>query len=187
MSQSHFSGRYEVELKYRIASKAQFLKQLSQIPHDIMLEDNYERDDYFDTPQRTLREQSKALCIRDMQPSGNRLWIVKGPGDDRCQATNITDVEAAKSMLVTLGYECVLTMQKTRSIYFVGDFHITVDVLPGIGEFAEFAIMTDDDSALEQYRAQILELAAKFGLTEQQREHRSYRTLFEIHHNTKAS
>lgn len=41
MSQSHFSGRYEVELKYRIASKAQFLKRLSQIPHDIMLEDNY--------------------------------------------------------------------------------------------------------------------------------------------------
>ncbi len=78
-------------------------------------------------------------------------------------------------------------MQKTRSIYFVGEFHITVDALPGIGEFAEFAIMTDDDSALEQYRAQLLELAATFGLTERQREHHSYRTLFELHHNTKAS
>lgn len=179
MSQSHFSGRYEVERKYRIASKTQFLHQLSQMPHDVMLEDNHERDDYFDTPQRTLREQHKALCIRDMQPSGIRLWIVKGPGDDCCQATNITDVDTAKNMLMTMGYECVLTMQKTRSIYFVGEFHITVDVLPGIGEFAEFAIMTDDESALAMYRAQLVELAARFGLAEQDREHRAYRTLFE--------
>lgn len=112
-----------------------------------------------------------------MEPSGIKLWIVKGPEEDCCQATNITDANNARQMLNTLGYDVVLKLNKIRSIYFVDKFHITVDHLHGLGEFAEFAIMTDDAGLLEGYRTELIGLASKFGLTDTELEHKSYRCL----------
>ncbi|MCF7362302.1 class IV adenylate cyclase [Vibrio diazotrophicus] len=178
MSSEHFKGKYEVELKFRISSKALFLEVLKGLPHETMLEDNAERDWYFDTPDNALQAQNKSLCIRTMEPSGIKLWIVKGPEADRCEATNITDADNAKSMLQNLGYRVSLQAMKTRSIYFVGNFHITVDSLDGIGDFVEFAIMTDDESKLETYRVELLNLASQFGLTESDLEFKSYKQMF---------
>ncbi|MBM7071390.1 class IV adenylate cyclase [Shewanella sp. 202IG2-18] len=177
MSHQHFVGKYEVEFKYRISSKFQFLKVLNTIPHEVMLVDNVEKDWFFDTPDRQLKQQNKSVSIREMQPSGIKLWIVKGPEADRCEATDITKSDHAKSMLNTMGYEVCLTMSKTRSVYFVGEFHITVDHLEGHGDFAEFAIMTNDEGKLEGYRVALKQLASQFGLTDDDVEYRSYRNL----------
>ncbi|MCC5515521.1 class IV adenylate cyclase [Vibrio splendidus] len=179
MTNDHFKGKYEVELKYRLSSKSEFLKTLNLIAHEVMLQDNQECDWYFDSPDRSLQAQNKSLCIRTMEPSGIKLWIVKGPESDRCEATNITDASNAKSMLENLGYEVILKAQKTRSIYFVGEFHITVDSLAGIGDFAEFAIMTDDESKLSVYKSELELLANKFGLTESELQTQSYKQMFE--------
>lgn len=184
MSAEHFQGQYEVELKYRLESKSDFLEVLGNIPHETMLEDNLESDWYFDTPDRSLQAQNKSVCIRSMEPSGIKLWIVKGPEADRCEATNITDAINAKSMLETMGYEVSLRASKTRSIYFVGKFHITVDSLEGIGDFAEFAIMTDDESMLMTYKSELEALASQFGLTQSSLQTKSYKQMFlerEIH------
>ncbi len=174
----HFKGKYEVELKYKLTSKTQFLSYLQAMNPEILLEDNLEHDCYFDfVGGSSLKEQNKSVCIRNMQPSGIKLWIVKGPEADRCEAVNITDSDKAKSMLLTMGFNLVLELQKTRSIYFIGKFHATVDHLEGLGDFAELAIMTDDESILGQYKQELLELAAKLGLTDAQLESRSYREM----------
>ncbi|PSU88143.1 class IV adenylate cyclase [Photobacterium kishitanii] len=178
MISEHFEGKFEVELKYRLKSKSQFLTILKSMTHEVMLQDNLESDCYFDTAEQHLLSENKSLCIREMEPSGIKLWIVKGPEADRCEATNITDANKAKSMLKTMGYHIVLAMKKTRSIYFVGKFHITVDNLDGLGDFAEFAIMTDDDSLLDGYRSELIILANKFGLGSTDIEHRSYRKIY---------
>lgn len=176
---THFEGRFEVEFKYRLVDRTPFLAALAALSPEVMLEDNQERDCYFDSPARTLASQGKTLVIRTMEPSGIRLWIVKGPGPDRCEAVNISDADKATSMLHNLGYEQVLRLEKRRSIYFVGSFHVTLDQLAGIGDFAELAIMTDDEGALPGYRQQLLALAARLGLNDGQLETRSYRTLCE--------
>ncbi|WP_375748619.1 class IV adenylate cyclase [Vibrio sp. HN007] len=178
MNEDHFKGKYEVELKYRLQSKSAFLQVLSNIPHEVMLQDNIENDWYFDRPDKPLEAENKSLCIRTMEPSGIKLWIVKGPEADKCEATNITDVVNARSMLETMGYNVVLKAQKVRSIYFVGDFHITVDTLEGIGDFAEFAIMTDDESKLSTYKVELEVLATKFGLTQSDLQTKSYKQMF---------
>ena len=82
------------------------------------------------------------------------------------------------SMLKTMGYEIILTMNKVRSIYFIGQYHVTLDYLKGIGHFAEFAIMTDEESMLANYRVELEKLSCQFGLSEADLEHRSYRQLF---------
>lgn len=144
MSHEHFKGKYEVELKYRVSCKDAFLRVLNTIEHQVMLENNSETDWYFDTAELSLKQQNKTVSIREMEPSGIKLWIVKGPEADRCEATDITKSDSAKSMLENMGYQVRLITRKVRSIYFVNQFHITLDHLAGIGDFAEFAIMTDD-------------------------------------------
>ncbi len=178
MSSDHFHGKYEVELKYRLESKASFLEVLKHIPHEIMFQDNLESDWYFDTPDKALYAQNTSVCIRKIEPSGIKLWIVKGPEADRCEATNITDEVSALSMLETMGYEITLKANKMRSIYFVDKFHITVDSLEGIGDFAEFAIMTDEESMLAKYKVELETLASRFGLTASELQTKSYKQMF---------
>ena len=178
MTNSHFVGKFEVELKYRIHSKSDFLDILYSIPHEVMVEDNIESDWHFDTPEGRLSDQGKSLSIRTMEPSGIQLWIVKGPEPDRCEATNISDAVKARSMLETMGYKNVLHTKKIRSIYFIDKFHITVDALQGIGDFAEFAIMTDDESMLSTYKRELTTLASQFGLTDSALQTQSYKQMF---------
>lgn len=80
-------------------------------------------------------------------------------------------------MLENMGYEVIQRSKKIRSIFFVGEFHITLDFLDGFGHFAEFAIMTDDETALASYREQLVALAQQFHLSEADREHRSYKEI----------
>ncbi|MDL3984401.1 class IV adenylate cyclase [Shewanella xiamenensis] len=174
---AHFNGKFEVELKYRLTDREAFWARLSTKSPEVMLEDNLEHDCYFDSPSVSLAAEHKSLCIREMQPSGIMLWIVKGPEKDRCEAVNITDANKAKSMLRTLGYQCVLEIKKRRSVYFLGEFHLTLDWLEGLGDFAELAIMTNDEAKLPIYEAQLLALAAELGLEESQREFLSYKQL----------
>ena len=174
---NHFKGKYEVELKYRLKSRTQFLTDLQSMNPEVMLENNLEYDSYFDFPPCSLNKQNKSVCIREMQPSGIMLWIVKGPEKNRCEAVNISDAAKAKRMLETMGYQRVLEVKKQRSVYFLNQFHVTVDYLEGVGDFAELAIMTDDEFMLENYKIQLLDLAQRLGLSQAQRELRSYQEL----------
>ena len=181
MSQAHFQGRFEVEFKYRLTDRPAFLKALLALNPEIMLEDNLEQDRYFDTPDDGLAQAGKSLAIRTMQPSGIQLWIVKGPEADRCEAVNISDADKAANMLLTMDYRQILEITKQRSIYFLGPFHVTLDHLTGIGDFAELAIMTDDEARLPEFRQQLLALAARLGLAPDMEEPHSYRTLCSQH------
>ncbi|MFM5615849.1 class IV adenylate cyclase [Aeromonas veronii] len=177
MSQTHFQGRFEVEFKYQLTDRPAFLKALLAFNPEIMLEDNLEQDRYFDTQDDALARAGKSLAIRTMQPSGIQLWIVKGPESDRCEAVNINDADKAANMLLTMNYRQILVITKRRSIYFIGPFHVTLDHLAGIGDFAELAIMTDDEARLPEFRQQLLALADQLGLSPDAQEPRSYRTL----------
>ncbi|WP_376867406.1 class IV adenylate cyclase [Aeromonas veronii] len=178
MSQAHFQGRFEVEFKYKLTDRPAFLKALLALNPEIMLEDNLEQDRYFDTPDNALAQAGKSLVIRTMQPSGIQLWIVKGPEMDRCEAVTINDADKAVSMLLTINYRQILVITKRRSIYFIGPFHVTLDHLAGIGDFAELAIMTDDEERLPAFRQQLLALADQLGLSPDAQAPRSYRTLY---------
>ena len=186
MYEAHFQGRYEAELKYRLPSRSQFLEQIQAMPHEIMFENNTDTDWYFDTPDRALEKQGKSLCIRQIEPAGMQLWIVKGPGRDRCETTSIKDIHRAHGMLKTMGYQQILKLTKKRSIYFLHRYHITLDYLEGHGDFAEFAIVTDRADQLDAHKSRLRQLAAEFGLTDKDREMNSYKTLASQTVKTKA-
>ncbi len=173
----HFKGKYEAELKFRISDPAPIRARLEALHAEPFLLDNHEVDHYFESPSATLGNQHVSMCLREMQPSGIRLWIVKGPGPSQCEAVNISDCDKAAVMLETLGFHPYFRMEKTRSIYFCRQFHVTLDHLPSLGHFAEVAVMTDDADQLRLLYQQLAQFARELGLREQNQEKRSYRQL----------
>ncbi|WP_038834877.1 class IV adenylate cyclase [Yersinia pseudotuberculosis] len=173
----HFVGKYEVELKFRVMDLTTLHEQLVAQKATAFTLNNHEKDIYLDANGQDLADQQISMVLREMNPLGIRLWIVKGPGAERCEASNIEDVSKVQSMLATLGYHPAFTIEKQRSIYFVGKFHITVDHLTGLGDFAEIAIMTDDATELDKLKAECRDFANTFGLQVDQQEPRSYRQL----------
>lgn len=173
----HFVGKYEVELKFQVSNIIQLHEQLAMHKAVPFTVNNHEKDIYLEANSGDLAAKQISMLLREMNPSGIRLWIVKGPGTERCEASNIEDIDKVKSMLSTLGYQPAFTLEKQRSIYFIGKFHVTVDSLAELGNFAEIAIMTDDFAALDNLKAECRELANGLGLLVEQQENRSYRQL----------
>lgn len=176
----HFVGKYEVELKFRVIDLTKLHNQL--VAHNAIpfTSNNHEKDIYLEANGGDLADKQISMLLREMNPSGIRLWIVKGPGTERCEASNIEDVSKVQSMLATLGYHPAFTLEKQRSIYFVGQFHVTVDHLAGLGDFAEIAIMTDDATTLDRLKEECRYFATTLGLRAEQQESRSYRQLLGV-------
>lgn len=173
----HFIGKYEVEYKYRVEAHEGLLQRLLMLGASEFVVKNREQDTYFDMAGNMLAQQNISMSVRSMEPSGIKLWIVKGPGDDRCEAVKVESVEKTHSMLRTLGYQVGFKIEKTRSIYFLEQFHITLDEVRGLGYFVEIAVMTDDQNQLDALRAGCLELGCKLGLGSADIEPGSYRQL----------
>ena len=174
----HFVGKYEAEIKFKLPDPNTFLQKILTDNADAFTLDNAETDYFFDDKQASLAANNISMSVREMLPSGIKLWIVKGPDPSECKAINIDDCQHVKNMLLTLGYHCYLVLNKTRSIYFLNDVHITIDHLDGIGWFAEFAIMTDDNSCLGMLYKKLMQVAEGYGFTESLIEKHSYKQLF---------
>lgn len=177
MSQ-HFVGKYEAEIKFQLPDPDSFLQKIKADHAQAFTENNTETDYFYENPNLPLANSNVSMCVREMVPSGIKLWIVKGPCDSECKAINIDDCQHVQNMLVTLGYHCYLTTTKTRSIYFLDDIHITIDHLDEIGWFAEFAIMTDEQDLLDSLYKKLLATAKQYGFTEAMIETRSYKQMF---------
>ncbi|WP_369310883.1 class IV adenylate cyclase [Providencia rettgeri] len=174
----HFVGEYEAEIKFRLADPDAFLLKIKADFAEPFTENDVETDYFYENANLPLANNNVSMCVREMVPSGIKLWIVKGPSSSECKAINIDDSQHVQNMLVSLGYHCHLKTTKVRSIYFLNDVHITVDHLEGIGWFAEFAIMTDNQSLLDGYYQKLMAMANGYGFTEDMIEKQSYKQMF---------
>ncbi|UYA59870.1 class IV adenylate cyclase [Pectobacterium colocasium] len=170
----HFTGKYEVELKFRIDDIAVFRNTLFSLHPEAFVFENKEHDVYYDDAENRLRQQNIKMRVRRMEPSGIKLWIVKGPGVDRCEAVNVEDFEKTHSMLQTLGYQPLFEIHKIRSIYFLDAFHITLDYIETLGYFVEISVMTDDETQLKALRDRCIECAIRLQLSLDNIETKSY-------------
>lgn len=173
----HFAGRYEVERKYRVDSLTGIARRLAAEGAVAFALGNRETDIFLDWPDGRLAGTGKQQVLRRMQPSGRVLWFVKGPAPDECIATDLEDFDKARAMLAALG--CVETdrVEKERDIFFLDDFHLTLDRVPGLGDFVELAVMTDDEASLPGWADRIEALAAALDLPPEALQTRSYRAM----------
>jgi adenylate cyclase class 2 len=172
----------EVEVKYRGADRAAVLAGLSALGAHLEYE-HEEADLYFNAPDRDLKQSDEAFRMRRI---GDRnLLTYKGPRRD--SATKIRpefEVPLAdgaavaadmERLLVSLGYRPVATVRKRRTAYRVPhpEFQLAVclDEVEKVGSFVEVEIVAEE-SRFSEAQAAVLDVAAKLGLTDQER--RSY-------------
>ncbi|MEH0835045.1 class IV adenylate cyclase [Pectobacterium cacticida] len=170
----HFTGKYEIKIKFRIDDIANFRNTLFSLHPQAFVFENKEHDVYYDDADSRLQQKSIRMLVRRMEPSGIKLWIIKGPLVERREAVNVEDFEKTDSMLQTLGYQPLFAIHKIRSIYFLNAFHITVDYIESLGYFVEISMMTDDETQLNTLRDRCIECALRLQLSLDNIEEKSY-------------
>ena len=110
----HFVGKYEAEIKFNLPNPNSFLQRIINDKAKLFTENNTETDYFFDSENVQLSDKNISMSVREMTPSGIKLWIIKGPNPAECKAINIEDCQHVKNMLQTLGYQCNLTLTKKR-------------------------------------------------------------------------
>ncbi|MEQ8305899.1 MAG: class IV adenylate cyclase [Hoeflea sp.] len=173
----HFNGRYEVERKFRVDALERVREELAARGAAAFTLGNRETDIFLDMPDGRLAGTEQQQVLRVMQPSGRVLWICKGPGADRCVAMDLDNPDKALEMLTALGFEETGRLTKARDIYFIDDYHVTLDHLEGLGSFVEVAVMTDDADSLADWTERVEAFAFELGLDAASIENRSYRTM----------
>jgi adenylate cyclase class 2 len=174
---SHFDGRFEVERKFHADDLESVRKRLIQNDATAFTLGNSETDVFFDLPDRRLAKNDQFQTLRRMSPSDRVLWISKGPAKDECVAMDLADYDKAEAMLKSLGFVETMRISKKRDIYFVDDFHVTLDDVDGLGIFVELAVMTDDQGELSALRGRLQQMAERLDLLHLTEETRSYRQM----------
>lgn len=130
-----------------------------------------QRDTYLRHPHRDFAETDEALRIRKV---GDRYYLTyKGPKIDRLTKTRreieagLLDPKNAEEILHRLGFEEVLTIEKEREIFSLGDYIVMVDGVKGLGYFIEIEKHGEDYDPGE-----IIDILREIGVEEIER--RSY-------------
>ncbi len=130
----------ETEVKFHLVNPNR-LKHALELVGAILEQDRiFEVNLRYDTPERSLSSQAKVLRLR--QDEAVHLTY-KGSGQIEDGALSRQEIEfiandflAAKHFLEALGYEVMMTYEKFRSTYTLGELLITMDEMP-FGYFSE--------------------------------------------------
>ncbi len=178
--------RFEVEIKYRLSGHSELAARLAEHGVESAPEVVYE-DTYLEHPSRKLARTNEAFRIRR---AGDSIRVTyKGPRQSGPVKTReeielrlgdgLEAFEHGLRLFRNLGFRPVVTVRKTRRPYFLRHqgrpVEVALDFAEGIGTFAEVETIAETESDLPCAQRAVLDLAARFGLTEI--ESRSYRRM----------
>jgi adenylate cyclase class 2 len=134
----------EIEAKLKVDSLDAVERRLSACGAT-SLGETVQTDAYFDTVARDFTRGDKCLRLR-RQRTGQRERLIlayKGPKqpDDYKKRVEVelevSDGDAAESLLVALGYDKALAFNKRRRLWRLRDCEVALDELPLLGTFVE--------------------------------------------------
>ena len=130
----------ELEVKFYIADLSQVEQRLIALGAILVQPRTFEINLRFDTPEMTLAQRYQVLRLR--QDTAARMTFkgpasaVKGVRLRKEIEFVVEDFETARAFLEALGYRVSMIYEKYRSVYDLGQVHITLDELP-YGAFVE--------------------------------------------------
>jgi adenylate cyclase class 2 len=172
----------EVEVRYRVPDRHEVVAKLQQWGATLAA-DRTDVDQYFNPPDRELKDSDEAFRLRRIGP-GNFLTY-KGPRRDAETKTR-TEIEVPladgaeaaadmEDLLRALRFRPVVVVRKRRQVYRFTrggyDVEVCFDDVERVGPFVELEILAGEDD-YEPAKALLLQTAAELGLTD--RETRSY-------------
>ncbi|MCL7417171.1 MAG: class IV adenylate cyclase [Halalkalicoccus sp.] len=160
---------YEVEMKVR-ANHEQVRRALDEhgaTPLDTITQ----RDTYYDAPTRDFGETDEALRIRRETEDGDERakLTYKGPLVGETSKTReeyeteLGDGDVMGSILDSLGFAPVETVEKRRERFSIAEYVVTLDTVDGLGEFVEVETEARE-KGIDAARAGVTETVEALGL-----------------------
>lgn len=164
----------ELEVKFYVNDLAAIERRLQQMGAHLEAPRVLEINLRFDTPDRQLSQQSKALRLR--KDAAIRMTY-KGPAQSDGGARlrqeiefEVSDFDAAWSLFHELGYDVMTVYEKYRTTYRLGEVEVVLDELP----YGKFVEIEGEDAAVIRQEASRLGLHWDYGVAA------SYLVLFEM-------
>lgn len=160
---------YEVEMKFRV-DHGWVRDELEDRGADLVGSIT-QRDTYYDAPTRDFAETDEALRIRREEREGeSRAKLTyKGPlvGESSKtreeHETGVADGELMGSILDSLGFVPVETVEKDRERFSLEGYAVTLDRVVGLGEFVEIETEVPEGE-VDSAREGIVRTAESLGL-----------------------
>ncbi len=134
----------EIETKLKVDSHKEIIDGLAELGAEF-LEEQLQMDYYYDDADRTLTKTDRCLRLRRQLTGENeKLFLTyKGAKEkDNFKKRQEMEIEikgadSARKLLLALGYEKVLVVEKKRSTWRLGECEVALDELPLLGSFVE--------------------------------------------------
>lgn len=155
------SNRFEFEESYEIENDLENLLSKIEREHFELVDDNTEEDTYF--TDKDLEFIQDRICLRTRKTNEDRLELTYKPRSDSNQdrygkrevniRINPEDYLDIKYVIDRLGYLEYVSFKKHRRTYtktIDGYVHnIMIDNIEGVGNYAEFEILSDSEEDKE--------------------------------------
>ena len=134
----------EIEAKLKVDSLEEIARRLKSLAAEF-LEEQSQKDCYFDDADRTLTKADRCLRLRRQMVGRSEKFFLtyKGAKEKsnfkkrREIETEVRDADSATSLLSALGYEKALAFEKKRRIWRLNECEVALDELPLLGGFVE--------------------------------------------------
>lgn len=134
----------EIEAKLKVSSLQQIKQRLERLDARF-LEEQLQTDYHFDDANRTLQKTDRCLRIRrQLSNQTERFFLTYKGAREKSRLKKrqeieikIEDADSTEKLLSALGYKKVLTIEKKRRIWQIGECEVALDELPLLGEFVE--------------------------------------------------
>lgn len=164
----------EVEVKAKVENFTYIKKILIDKLNADFKGTEYQEDTYFNAPHKDFAITDEAFRIRKISLNDEtQLFITyKGPKIDSKSKTrteyetDIGDSQIAKNIFESLGFKVTADVVKSREIYHLEDFEVTLDTVKNAGTFIEIEKTLDDAEDYNQSLNEIFNLFEKLGITE---------------------
>jgi adenylate cyclase class 2 len=185
---------FEVEVKIAIRNPKKISQKLSQLCA-VRTNTETQVDTYFNHPCRNFESTDEALRLRAREevsvhktsehiPTTQLELTYKGPKIDKTTKTryemsvSVDDFEAAKSILLQLGFEEVATVKKKREFFSVDNMVVSIDLVEHVGVFLEVEQIVSAEEEIPASRERIMQLLESLGLDRNDSIRESYLELF---------
>ncbi len=134
----------EIEAKLKVDSLSETERKLGEL-NARFLGEQLQTDYFFDDINATLIKEDRCLRLRKQIFENNESFFLTYKGSKEKSNLKkrqeiefeINDADSARKLLLALGYEQVLVVEKKRSLWQLGSCDVALDRLPLLGDFVE--------------------------------------------------
>jgi adenylate cyclase class 2 len=155
----------EIEAKLKVDSLGEIERKLPELGAEFQAE-QLQIDYFFDDVNSTLAKTDRCLRLRKQMVGKNESFLLtyKGAREKsnfkRRQEIEfeIKDADSVRKLLLVLGYEQSLVVEKKRRFWKLGDCEVALDRLPLLGDFVEIEGPNEEKIATMQKSLGLIDL-----------------------------